>query len=331
MSAAPQSARQPGNAFSTRSTPFSSRKPWKKRGARPGRLHHDRGSTHDAASIARRVKCSKRGVRILCDYLTVKGFLTKSGGSYGLEQDSAVFLNRNSGLHGKCRQGFASDTSSCSSSQDPPTPFARVAAPFTIPSSPIWVTFPRHMMPSCACPPETALAKEAPAHKVLDIANGHGIYGIAVARHSPDAPGASGPTGRFEVATENAPRPESLTAITSFPAAPWIPPSVKATTSRSLRTSSTTSIATPAPRAARCTHRSFPVAPPCSSSFQTRSRVSPPLAAPSASSCWHPPSAETPLHLCRAGLHGAGSRLLPRDPLRRDAPGNIGQLVLAYK
>lgn len=50
----------------------------------------------DAASIAQTVSASERGVRILCDYLTVKGFLTKANGRYALEPDSALFLNRKS-------------------------------------------------------------------------------------------------------------------------------------------------------------------------------------------------------------------------------------------
>src|SRR5262245_55280476 len=47
-------------------------------------------------TLASRCKASRRGVRILCDYLTVIGFLTKSDGKYGLSVDSAVFLDRRS-------------------------------------------------------------------------------------------------------------------------------------------------------------------------------------------------------------------------------------------
>src|SRR5579862_3697635 len=48
------------------------------------------------AEIAKRCHASERGVRILCDYLTVIGFLTKTAGAYGLTPDSALFLNKNS-------------------------------------------------------------------------------------------------------------------------------------------------------------------------------------------------------------------------------------------
>ena len=38
-----------------------------------------------AAEIAKRCQANERGVRILCDYLTVIGFLTKADGTYGLD------------------------------------------------------------------------------------------------------------------------------------------------------------------------------------------------------------------------------------------------------
>jgi 2-polyprenyl-3-methyl-5-hydroxy-6-metoxy-1,4-benzoquinol methylase len=51
----------------------------------------------------------------------------------------------------------------------------------------------------------TALTKEAPVHKVLDIAAGHGLYGIAVARHNPDAQVYAADWPKvLEVTTENA-------------------------------------------------------------------------------------------------------------------------------
>ena len=43
-------------------------------------------------AIARRIGASERGTRILCDYLTVSGFLEKQKGRYRLAPDSAMFL-----------------------------------------------------------------------------------------------------------------------------------------------------------------------------------------------------------------------------------------------
>src|ERR1700690_2578753 len=49
-----------------------------------------------AATIAKRCKATERGVRILCDFLTIHNFLTKNGAEYSLTPESALFLNRNS-------------------------------------------------------------------------------------------------------------------------------------------------------------------------------------------------------------------------------------------
>src|SRR3981081_980041 len=49
-----------------------------------------------ADAIAKAVSASTRGVRILCDYLVISGFLTKDGKEYSLTLDSATFLDRNS-------------------------------------------------------------------------------------------------------------------------------------------------------------------------------------------------------------------------------------------
>jgi len=46
--------------------------------------------------IAERCQTSERGMRILCDYLCIMGFLAKDGGRYSMTQDSAVFLDKRS-------------------------------------------------------------------------------------------------------------------------------------------------------------------------------------------------------------------------------------------
>src|SRR5918999_1794200 len=57
--------------------------------------HIARGSTN-VESLARATGASERGVRILCDYLVIIGLLEKSGSSYSLPLNSAVFLNKES-------------------------------------------------------------------------------------------------------------------------------------------------------------------------------------------------------------------------------------------
>ena len=48
------------------------------------------------AEIAKRCQTSERGMRILCDYLTIMEMLTKQGDRYGLTLDSATFLDKRS-------------------------------------------------------------------------------------------------------------------------------------------------------------------------------------------------------------------------------------------
>src|ERR1700704_937530 len=49
-----------------------------------------------AAAIAKRCNTSERGMRILCDFLCIMGFLTKDGNGYSLTPDAAVFLDKRS-------------------------------------------------------------------------------------------------------------------------------------------------------------------------------------------------------------------------------------------
>ena len=53
------------------------------------------GNTSPAA-IAQRCGASERGTRILCDFLTIMGMLTKENNAYGLTLDSSVFLDKRS-------------------------------------------------------------------------------------------------------------------------------------------------------------------------------------------------------------------------------------------
>lgn len=151
------------------------------------------GDTKPSA-IAARVNASERGVRILCDYLTVQGFLTKTDGRYGLPPDAALFLDRNSPAYMGSIMEFLANDRQRENHRNIADAVRRggcddTRAPFE-PDDPLWVVFARRMMPMMRMPSEmlaAALAKEAPAHKVLDIAAGHGMFGIAVARHNPGA------------------------------------------------------------------------------------------------------------------------------------------------
>jgi len=49
-----------------------------------------------AAAIAAKIGASEKGVRVLCDFLTIHEFLAKDQGKYALTQESALFLDRKS-------------------------------------------------------------------------------------------------------------------------------------------------------------------------------------------------------------------------------------------
>jgi 2-polyprenyl-3-methyl-5-hydroxy-6-metoxy-1,4-benzoquinol methylase len=147
-----------------------------------------------AATIAKRCQAAERGVRTLCDFLTVHGFLTKEGGQYGLAQDAAIFLSRTSPayvggaaeflLNARGRDGFSRLTEAVrrGGTAMEESQLER--------ENPNWVTFARAMMPLTRMPAQmmaAELRKGGAAEKVLDIAAGHGMYGISVAKENPDA------------------------------------------------------------------------------------------------------------------------------------------------
>lgn len=51
---------------------------------------------HTAEAIANAVGASLRGTRILCDYLTIHGFLTKEDGQYSPVLEASLFLDKSS-------------------------------------------------------------------------------------------------------------------------------------------------------------------------------------------------------------------------------------------
>lgn len=147
-----------------------------------------------AAAIAKRCQAAERGVRTLCDFLTIHGFLTKQGTQYGLAEDAALFLNKKSPaymggameflLNQHSREAFGKLTEAVRRGG------TAMGEGSTVAENPDWVTFARAMMPLMRMPGQmmaAELRKGGEAHKVLDIAAGHGIYGISVARENPDA------------------------------------------------------------------------------------------------------------------------------------------------
>ena len=147
-----------------------------------------------AAEIAHRCKIAGRGARILCDFLTIHGFLAKNGSSYTNAPDAEMFLNR----HSPAYIGGAIEfllTKHLQQAHGELTEAVRrggtaIGEGTLAPENPDWVKFAEAMAPLMTMPAQmmaAELRKGGEAHKVLDIAAGHGMYGIAVAQQNPSA------------------------------------------------------------------------------------------------------------------------------------------------
>lgn len=142
--------------------------------------------------IAAATQAAPRGIRILLDGLTVLDLIVKDGERYQLTRESAVFLDRESPEYLGGIIGF----------QHSPLMYAAFAR-FTEavrqggavvseegtmePDHPVWLDFARAMIPM-ALPPARFTAQIAGrVEKVLDVAAGHGMYGISILQACPEA------------------------------------------------------------------------------------------------------------------------------------------------
>jgi ubiquinone/menaquinone biosynthesis C-methylase UbiE len=155
------------------------------------------GEGHASApELARRCEASERGVRILCDYLVVIGFLTKTADRYALTPDSALFLDSRSPAYMGGAIEFLLSPMLMDAFKDLTGVVRRgttqLAEEGTVShENPVWVSFARAMAPMMQMPAQIlAQLVDAPADrklKILDVAAGHGVFGIAFARQFPHA------------------------------------------------------------------------------------------------------------------------------------------------
>ena len=147
-------------------------------------------------AIALRCQASVRGIRILADYLAVLGFITRNNGHYALTQDSAVFLDRRSPAYVGGAIGFLTDgrllerferLTDCVRKGGTVAPDGGTNEA----ENPIWLEFARYMGKLQSNVAEQIAqilhVDGAPRLKVLDIAAGHGMFGITMAKHNPQA------------------------------------------------------------------------------------------------------------------------------------------------
>ncbi|HEY5055285.1 MAG TPA: class I SAM-dependent methyltransferase [Acidobacteriaceae bacterium] len=150
----------------------------------------------DVASIAKHCSASERGVRILCDFLVINGILIKSDGHYKHTPTSATFLDSRSPASIASMARFLGNPSII----EPYNSLADIvrsghtslAGDGTVePDNPVWVEFAESMAPMAAGAAPglatIALAGSSAPVSVLDIAAGHGLFGIAIAQQNPQA------------------------------------------------------------------------------------------------------------------------------------------------
>ncbi len=150
----------------------------------------------DAESLAARLSAAPRGVRILCDALVTLGMLRRDDAQYSPTPEAAIFLSRASPAcmadaflflsAPRIEDAFRQLTAAVRRGGTPAGP-SNVLAP----EQDFWLDFARAMAPMMAFPAESIAqilgADREEPWKVLDVAAGHGMFGIALARHNPNA------------------------------------------------------------------------------------------------------------------------------------------------
>ncbi len=169
-----------------------------------------------AAETAAKMGTPERSTRILCDYLTIIGFLTKTEGRYALTPGSALFLDRGSPAYLGGSLKFLHSPTLRDAFADLAQTIRRGTTILdgqgsVTPENDVWVDFARSMVPLMMMPAQqiaglVSFDAGKPA-KVLDIAAGHGMFGIVLAQKNPSLEVVALDWPKvLEVATENAAR-----------------------------------------------------------------------------------------------------------------------------
>ena len=153
------------------------------------------GST-TAAHIAKRCQASEKGIRILCDFLTTMEMLTKQGDHYALTLDSATFLDKRSpayvggAIEFMCSPELIEATRTMTEAVRKGGTALENEGTLDV-ENPVWVKFARGMAPIMAMPAQMIAKMVDPNTdrklKILDIAAGHGLFGIAFATQNRQA------------------------------------------------------------------------------------------------------------------------------------------------
>jgi SAM-dependent methyltransferase len=147
-------------------------------------------------AIAERCGASERGIRILCDYLSIGGLLTKAGSRYALAPDAAAFLSKRSPAYLGTIVDFLASPALVRNFDHLATTIRTGAVPdrgntVAAEEQELWVDFARAMAPMMV-PAAHGIADvlgvaAAGPLRVLDIAAGHGVFGLTIAQRAPQA------------------------------------------------------------------------------------------------------------------------------------------------
>jgi ubiquinone/menaquinone biosynthesis C-methylase UbiE len=153
------------------------------------------GGSATSDALAERAAASIRGTRILCDFLTVMGLLRKQDGAYSATEPGKRYLDRSSPAWiGSAIEFFAAPEMVRLVLDDPVSYVRRGGSDglaHLAPDHSIWLRYAKAATPIARVTAKRAASQLAnrpsPPATVLDIAAGHGFYGIEMARAFPEA------------------------------------------------------------------------------------------------------------------------------------------------
>jgi 2-polyprenyl-3-methyl-5-hydroxy-6-metoxy-1,4-benzoquinol methylase len=143
-----------------------------------------------ANELASACQAAPRGIRILADFMAIIGFLEKHGDRYELTADAKMFLDRKSPaylggavsfmLAPELKESFQKLTAAVRRGGTAISDEGTVSH-----DNPIWVEFARAMGPLMQMPAQLLAGlvggDSAQRLRVLDVAAGHGLFGITIA------------------------------------------------------------------------------------------------------------------------------------------------------
>jgi ubiquinone/menaquinone biosynthesis C-methylase UbiE len=153
------------------------------------------GGAVTSDALAEKTATSSRGMRILCDFLNAMGLLAKEDGAYSVTEPGKIYLDPSSPAWMGGSIDFYAAPEILRLVLDDPVSYVRhggsTGLAHLAPDHPVWVRFAKAMSPTARLAAKRAAvylaARPGPPTTVLDVAAGHGFYGIELAKAFPEA------------------------------------------------------------------------------------------------------------------------------------------------